>query len=348
MIYLIDKPEFLLFSSLQDMAEQLDSLLGHSVPGKGYTLRMKKDVDDIKLFYGNVREPLFSVSVIEENEKAYLAEVKDLCGILEKNPPEAYFETFIGVNHCEISPVKGPFPVIDGGLLYDRIDRQLTCAQNLRTLGLQGKTRAYEDVTLDCLVYKSDKGYERQAVSVSEIMDELSGRNSPASDRFNLFDAIQVSGQADVLPKDKRVCEHLCDEIEKHILSHEAYRHSPEYEYAFVGSDMKNAMAFEKDILNMSEGLRGMKYSKKHNGLFVGEAFGYDVVIRRRPEGEKYLAFVKDGQAQGFLNATRTLPGAENVVKSAYEAALRRDRIYKRYEAFKKAAGLGSGKKHGK
>lgn len=304
------------------------------------------------------QQSLFSIQLLEENSKGLLVDIQDKIGLLsDMRKGTAYMETNHPLNGPESPVVVGPFDVLDANLLMDCIVSRLYSKQNIDALGLKDKV-PFEDYSVDVWGPDGDT-----SITVRQIEEELSSRDSMALKNWNFFDALFYAKElgdiaADQYPenitKDRSLVEQLCDAIEGGVIERDNRWKSKDFPYSFITEETSELLKIEQHVILTADVLKGVKRSKELGGKLFGRSDGFDVVIKNRPAGEmlpgndRFISIMKDGKAVGgYVNLVRGNSDEpqgrifKGVLFDVYKKAFKRDQKLQLYESFKNVIGLG-------
>lgn len=382
MRYILEKPDFEFFSTLFSWAESMKASAGrdltiHSEQRALFLNELPAPYPHysepiLALTDSRVQQPVLSIQLIEEGRHGLLVDINsqvDLLSDIRKG--NAFFETQSPLLGIESPVVVGPYDVLDGTVLTDKIDSLVFNKHNIESLGLKELDSYSITPYEDCSVKVFGKEGDALSISSKEIEEELSFRKSSALGNYAFYDVIYLAdnlsllnaeegvqriaqGKEDLM-KGKSLVEQLCDSIENYVHDRDVRLMSKDFPYSFISEETKDLIKAEQFVISTAESLNGVKYKKDLRGKFLGRSDGFDVVIKERPGGEmfpgndKFLSIMKDGKpVGGYVNLVRGNADEpqgrffKEVVDNVYNNALKRAQKLEKYESFKSAIGLKS------
>lgn len=295
--------------------------------------------------------PVFSMQVVAKCKDGFVADIDDPTGILGdiRKDAKAYVEMTPENRDLEASRKAGPYPVIDGAVLFEALEARVCSRPNLELIGALDRER-YRDGTekpvFSCSHEESgvSVGDGSFSFTVKEIDEELSSRESRALGNYS-YDDIAVAANSlymDLDPGDEvphqKVLSRLCNTVEVMVSEREAALAERCAKDGFLEEPFRRALEREQEVMEECRRMKGFRFKSISRDAFVGSADGWDVVVRLpRKEGQdKHIAFVHrdDGHTEGYQHAVRHYPEMDGVLTKALEQAQRRDRNIRRLEKF--------------
>lgn len=363
--FIVANPDWEFFPTLNDWTDRVRAAGGKVVPGgvrpqvigqSYYSELFKLNSTSFSgvrhAFRGHPTVPVFSMQVVAKCRDGFVADIVDPMGILDniRKVSKAHVEMEPANRDPEGSRLAGPYPVIDGAVLFEAIEARVCCKANLDLIGAL-EEHTYKDGTekpvLAC-------PYEETGVEISpdfsftmkEIEEEFSARNSCALGNYSYDDlAIAANGlYMDLDPlaeySHSELLSRLCDRVEGIVDGREVALKERCDNEGFMDDIFKGVVCKEEHVVDIAEDMKGLKRSKDR-GALLGSADGYDVVIRpqssaRFSDGKKHVVFIgkHGGRAEGYQNAVRRDPEMNGILNKVLEQAQRRDRNIRRMEKF--------------
>lgn len=360
--FVLDYPAWEFFPSLQGWADRLKAAATRFADGglvpvyDDPALRSARPVGSgFHLFSG--ADPVFRMWCAAECEGGAVVDIEDGAGILHDIRMESVAR--VALDPANRDPegecVAGPYPVLDGGVLFETLRAKVGCRANLERLGvkgLDGGTGRIVSCHDDSGVYVSLPGWER-VFSVKEIDAELSFRRSVALGNYSYDDLAYAARDLSLTADPNGVdfsgfgLKALCDHVEETVGFREGELARRCRMDAFLGDEVRSALSEERKVVELSGSLLGLKRSERLGGLVLGRSGGLDVVVKERQSGARYVAFCNGEGAVSLMNAVR----GGSVVKPlalldrVMDDARRRDKSVRLFRSFCRGVTGGREKK---
>lgn len=295
--------------------------------------------------------PIFSMQVVAKCKDGFVADIDDPTDILGdiRKDAKAYVEMAPENRDLEASRKAGPYPVIDGAVLFEALEARVCSRPNLELIGGLDEER-YRDGTNKPTF---PNAHEESGVSVGdgsfsftvkELDEELSRRNSKALGNYSYDDfAVAVNSVYEDLNPGEPIrhgdaLSRITDMVEGMVAGREFAMAERCAKDGFLEEPFKQALEREQEVMEACRNLKGMRFKSSTGEAVMGSADGWNVVVRLpRSEGQdKHIAFVRkdDGHTEGYQHAVRHYPEMDGVLTKAFQQAQRRDRNVRRMEKF--------------
>ena len=354
--FVLDYPAWEFFPSLQGWADRVKAAATRFADGglvpvfDDSAFREERPVGSgFHLFSG--AGSVFDMRCVAGCEGGAVVDVEDGAGILHDIRMESMAR--VAMDPANRDPegecVVGPYPVLDGGALFETLTAKVGCRANLERLGVKDRTVSCHD---DSGVFVSLPGRER-FYSVKEIDAELSSRRSVALGNYSYDDLAYAARDLSLTADPNGVdfsgfgLKALCDHVEETVGRREGELACRCRRDAFLGDEVRSALSEERRVVELSGSLLGLKRSERLGGLVLGRSGGLDVVVKQRQSGARYVAFCNGEGAASLMNAVR----GGSVVKPlalldrVMDDARRRDKSVRLFRSFCRGVTGGREKK---
>ena len=349
--FVLDYPAWEFFPSLQGWADRVKAAATRFADGglvpvfEDSAFRDERPVGSgLHLFSG--AGSVFDMRCVAGCEGGAVVDVEDGAGILHDIRRESMAR--VAMEPVDRDPegecIMGPYPVLDGGVLFETLMAKVDCRANLERLGVKGldggtgRTVSCHD---DSGVYVSLPGRER-VFSVKEIDAELSARRSVALGNYSYDDLAYAARELSLMADPNGVdfsgygLDALCDRVEETVGRREGELACRCRRDAFLGDEVRYVLSKERKVVDLSGQLLGLKRSGRLGGLVLGRSGGIDVVVKERPSGLRFVVLSNGGGSVSLMNAVR----AGSVVKplvlleQVMADAKRRDKSVRLFRSF--------------
>lgn len=262
---------------------------------------------------------LFTIKEIDESDNGILVDISDNINLLDGVVAgrNTMFESLSACNP-EHYVINGPFPVIDGDMVCDKLSERVNGLVNVRF-----------DIGLE----------EEEGVSLSDIYDEVNKNHPDIYSNFSIEDCRLVAQEMSLEGYSGNICGEFCNRLDQRVSSKfDMYRQTNILD-RFVSPTLHEASAYEGAFIDSCDSLLGIR--KQKNGYLVASVDDYDVYIKQRDNNEPFISLLKDGHFMSFLYASQSddIPVRE-IVSKAFQKAVKRDKALRKFESFKGKLGL--------